>query len=86
MAVQEKLNFYTLSELTDSFNSGDLSPSEIVEYYLTNIQRYDSQVGAFQSTYSDLARIASKACDSSFSSGNRIGPFHGIPFVLKDIC
>ena len=84
--MQGKLNFYALSELSDSFRSGKLVPSEIVDYYLGNIERFDSKIGAFQSVYSESARSAAKACDLTIASGNHIGPFQGIPFVLKDIC
>ena len=73
-------------DLSYSFKKGDSKPSEIVEFCLNNIERLDPSIGAFQTVYSDSARMAGKASDLAFLSGNRIGPFHGIPFALKDIC
>lgn len=82
----QKSNYYTLSGLNHSYKCGDITSSEIVEYYLANIKKFDPKIKAFQSIYNKSALDAGKASDLAFSSGNRIGPFHGIPFVLKDIC
>ncbi|MDG2475050.1 MAG: amidase [Paracoccaceae bacterium] len=81
-----KTNFHSLFDLSHSFKKGDVKPSEIVELCLGNIEKLDSSLGAFQSIYSKSARLAAKASDLAFSSGHRLGPFHGIPFALKDIC
>ena len=86
MVGLRKSNYYSLLELNHSFKFGDITSSEIVEYYLSNIKKNDPKIKAFQDIYYKSALNAGKACDLAFSSGNRIGPFHGIPFVLKDIC
>jgi aspartyl-tRNA(Asn)/glutamyl-tRNA(Gln) amidotransferase subunit A len=36
--------------------------------------------------YTEDAMAAAEAADKALASGHRIGPFHGIPFGLKDIC
>ena len=82
----KKTNCYTLADLNQSFKMGKITSSEIVNYYLKNIKKIDPTIKAFQEVYYESAVNAGKACDLAFSSGNRIGPFHGIPFVLKDIC
>ena len=78
--------YYTLLGLNNSYKSGDITASEIVEYFISNIQKFDPKIKAFQTIYHKSALDAGKACDLAFSSGDRIGPFHGVPFVLKDIC
>jgi aspartyl-tRNA(Asn)/glutamyl-tRNA(Gln) amidotransferase subunit A len=42
-------------------------------------------LGSFQVVYADEALRAAQAADSAFATTGRIGPFHGIPFALKDI-
>ena len=50
------------------------------------IKRLDPTIGAYQALYEDEAMAAASAADKAFASGHRIGPFHGVPFGLKDIC
>lgn len=86
MQSQSKNKFYSLSDISASFKKGEIKPSEILEYYLKQIEEKDSSVQAFQSKYLDSALASGKSADLAMASGNLVGPFHGVPFVLKDIC
>ncbi|MGH1477727.1 MAG: amidase [Geminicoccales bacterium] len=78
--------YLSLAAVADAFQAGVLKPSAVVEAYLDRIARLDSKIGAFQIVYAKEARAAAEAADKAIASGHRIGPFHGIPFGLKDIC
>ncbi len=78
-------NFYSIDELSKSFQEGHFKPSEITEFYLNNIAKKDPEVQSYQEVYAESAILSAKVADQAISSGNRLGPFHGIPFVLKDI-
>ena len=86
MSEVSKNEYFGLSNLNYRFRKGEINPSELLEYYLNNIAKNNPKINAFQTVYADSARRAGRECDFAFNSGSRIGPFHGIPFALKDIC
>lgn len=75
----------SLTGLADAYRDGAVRPSAVVEAHLERIERLDPKIGAYQGVYADDARAAAEAADRAIASGHRVGPFHGIPFALKDI-
>lgn len=75
----------TIATLAAGYRDGSHSPVEAVEACLAAIATLDPKIGAWQAVYADEARAAAKAAEGAIRSGHRIGPFHGIPFALKDI-
>lgn len=78
--------YLSIADLAAAYQSGALRPSAVVAAHLDRIARYDPKIGAYQAVYADDAMAAAEAADKAIASGHRIGPFHGIPFALKDIC
>ncbi|MDH5354341.1 MAG: amidase, partial [Gammaproteobacteria bacterium] len=76
----------TIDSLSRGIQQGLVTPLAVVEAHLENIEKYDSKLGAFQTVFTDDALAAAAAATKAIASGHRIGPFHGIPFALKDIC
>ena len=74
-----------LTDLADAYRDGALRPSAVVEAHLDRIALLDPAIGAYQAVYADEACQAAEAADRALAAGHRIGPFHGIPFALKDI-
>ena len=68
-----------------AYSSGGTTATEVVDALLARIEAHDPKLGAFQVLYTDEARQAAGAADAAMRSGHRVGPFHGIPFALKDI-
>ena len=77
--------FMSITALSAAFRKGSLKPSDVVRSQLNRIAHLDPTLGSFQVVYADEALCAAQAADSAFATGGRIGPFHGIPFALKDI-
>jgi len=77
--------FQSAIGLVQAYRSGDARPSEVVDTLLSRIESLDGKLGAFQAVYADDARLAAEAADKAIRSGHQIGPFHGIPFALKDL-
>ncbi len=78
--------FPSLVALSKGFASGALKPSDVARDHLERITSLDGRIGAFQTVYSDDAIRMAEAADKLYEAGFPLGPFHGIPFALKDIC
>jgi len=86
MTIDPTDPFVSLAGLAEAYRTGAAKPSAVVAAHLARIARIDHKIGAYQVVYEDEARAAAEAADKAIASGHRIGPFHGIPFGLKDIC
>lgn len=77
--------FATATELAGAYREGTAKPTAVVETALERIAVHEQKLGAFETVYADEARQAAQAAELAMASGHRSGPFHGVPFVLKDI-
>ncbi len=77
--------FTQVHELAEAYRRGDTSPVEVVDSLLDRVERLEPKLGALQAVYAEEARQAARAAEAAIRSGHRIGPFHGVPFALKDI-
>lgn len=77
--------YTTIGAISGAYRTGSLSAAEFIEAQLDRIARLDPDIGAYQEVYADDARLAAEASDKARASGHRIGPFHGVPFALKDL-
>lgn len=76
---------HAATDLTRQFAAGSLTPSDAVAEVLATIDRLEPDLGAWQVVYGDAARRAAAAATEQQALGLRTGPFHGVPFALKDI-
>ncbi len=83
--MSDALAFATIPELATAYQEGRCGPVAMVDTFLARIERLDGRLGAWQAVYADEARRAAAGAEAAMASGHRIGPFHGIPFALKDI-
>ncbi|MFT4990507.1 MAG: aspartyl-tRNA(Asn)/glutamyl-tRNA(Gln) amidotransferase subunit A, partial [Acidimicrobiales bacterium] len=74
-----------VNALASDYDSGQSTPEEAVSELLATIDRLDSTIEAWQALYADEATAAAVAATKARAAGQRIGPFHGVPFALKDI-
>ena len=77
--------YASIVELSKALKKKSVLPSEIIEAQLTRIDAIDPKLGSYQTVYRDAALSAAKEADAAIAKNQRIGPFHGIPFALKDI-
>ena len=77
--------FATIPQLADAYRERVTDPVAVVERFLARIEELDPKLGAWQAVYAGEAREAAQGARAAMASGHRIGPFHGIPFALKDI-
>jgi len=75
----------SIAEAGQQIRSGALTPIELVERCLKQIDRYDEQVRAWVLVDEKGARRTAEELTKEAAAGNFRGPLHGIPLGIKDI-
>ncbi len=76
----------TLTEQAALLRSGQCSSREIVDAHLDRIARLDGKLHAYVEVYADAARQLADAADRARAAGLPLGPLHGLPICIKDLC
>src|SRR5215217_9490598 len=79
------LAWLTITEASELLRARKLSPVEYTRALLDRINRYDRTLNAFLRLTPDLALDDARRTETEITSGNWRGPFHGVPYGLKDI-
>jgi amidase len=66
--------------------SGALSAEEVVRHTIERIARLDPRLRAFASVRADEALREARAADACKARGDALGPLHGVPVAVKDLC
>ena len=72
------------AQLGRAVKAGQISPTEVVDYFARRIERRNPSINAFVYTKFDEARQAAKRLEARLAKGEDPGPFAGVPFGLKD--
>lgn len=77
--------FSSASDLARSIRSGAISPVEMVEVYLSRIDKHNDAVNAIVWRNDDEVRQAALAAEAALGSGGTLPYFHGVPMPIKDL-
>lgn len=80
--MQEKTG-QTVTDLGAGYRDGSLTPSEVLDACLREIQRLNPQLNAF-TALDGAAAEAARESDVRHQAGTPIGPLDGIPIAIKD--
>ncbi len=80
-----ELAFLTLAEAAELIRAKKLSPAEYTKALLAQIERHEPRFNAFIKLTPDLALKEAQAAEAEITAGRWRGPFHGVPYALKDI-
>ncbi len=75
----------TLVEVATRIASGDFSSEEVTQAAITKIEKVQSKLNCFISIEVESALRAAKDADKWRSSGQTLGPLHGVPLAHKDM-
>lgn len=78
-------DFLTIAKAAQLIQSGDLSPVELTEKLLRDIETFNPQLSAFITVTADLALAQARRAEKEIMAGRYRGPMHGVPFGLKDV-
>jgi aspartyl-tRNA(Asn)/glutamyl-tRNA(Gln) amidotransferase subunit A len=79
------LAWLTVAEAAGLLRGKKLSPVEYTKALIDRIDRYDGKLNAFLRFTPDLALEDARRAEAEIARGAWRGPFHGVPYGLKDI-
>lgn len=77
--------FSSAVSIAEAVRSRQVSPTEVVDLYLGRIDHYNGELNAFAWQSSEQVRDAAKAATRAVTTGEDLGPFHGVPLPIKDL-
>ncbi|MDN5798339.1 MAG: amidase [Intrasporangium sp.] len=75
----------TITQASVAIAAGELSPVELLDSAIGQIERYEDRVGAFATLTLDAAREAAQRTEAQIHASGPAGPLHGIPVGIKDL-
>ncbi len=79
-----KLYEYTVHELVDMLEKGEITSEELTKSYFERIKEKDSEVKAYVSLLEEEAIAKAKKVDEDRKAGKPVSKFAGIPIGIKD--
>ena len=74
----------SVTEIHDAMEDGAVTSEELTNAYIARIEAYDDELNSVIHL-NEAAPERARELDSRLEDGDRAGPLHGIPLVLKDI-
>jgi aspartyl-tRNA(Asn)/glutamyl-tRNA(Gln) amidotransferase subunit A len=82
--MDEELLNLTCKQLRDKIAAGAVTSVAACNEVFAQTEALDDKVGAYISTYKDLALEAAKTIDQKIAAGEPTGPLAGVPVAIKD--
>ena len=79
-----ELSKLTISELAPKIEAREVSPVEVTEAALAQIERLQPVVNGFITVLHEQARSQAREAEAAVARGDYRGPLHGIPIGIKD--
>lgn len=86
LAAEQPLHYQTLAEVADQIAAGDIDSVTVTQAMLARIRRLDPKLHAYYNVMEDYALEQAVAADEMRKLGKPIGPLHGVPIAVKDLC
>ncbi len=80
----DDLAFADATTLAGKIKNKEISSSELLEHYITRMDKYNPDINAIVCTQLDKARARAKAADEALARGEDWGPLHGLPMTVKE--
>jgi amidase len=72
------------TELAEAIRSKHVSSQEVIEAHLRRIEAVNGSINAVVIVVAEQALKAAKTADHAVADGADLGPFHGVPFTVKE--
>ena len=78
------IHFRSATSLACDLRTGEIGARELLEHFLTRIDRFNPALNAVIQEDRVGARSRADAADAARARGDRIGPLHGLPMTVKE--
>lgn len=75
----------SITELSQRYISGTVSPVEVVGQTLARIERLDPKLNSYLAVTAERALAHAARAEAEIRAGRGRGPLHGIPYAAKDL-
>ncbi len=83
---QDKAHFAELLEISKQIQSRQISSVEATQAQLKRIEQLDGSLKSYATVMADQALADAQAADKAIGAGHILGPLHGVPIAVKDLC
>lgn len=84
-SVADAASIASIAEIARAIRTGSLSPVQVMERCIAQVQALDGDLHAFAWFDAETARRAAHASEREIASGHWRGPLHGVPLGVKDV-
>ncbi|MGB6481401.1 MAG: amidase [Candidatus Sulfotelmatobacter sp.] len=77
------LNFLAAVSMAEQIRKKKISPIELVDAHLKQIEKLNPRLNAFVHVDAELARRAAEAAGAEVMRRKKLGPLHGVPISIK---
>ena len=85
MTQSDELAYVSATDLAARIRRRELSPVELLDAVVQRIEKRNPSVNALVFTAFDEARDRAKQAERALTSGEALGPLHGVPTATKDL-
>ncbi len=82
--TEAPLAYKPVTELAHLIRTRQLSPVDLVELYLQRIGEYDGVLRSYITVTPEIARQEAREAERRLTTGEELGPLHGVPLGYKD--
>lgn len=82
--IRDPLYYSSAAALASAIRRRRLSSEEVVQAFLKRIEEVNPKINAVVELVAEAALEKARLADASISSGDALGPLHGVPITLKD--
>jgi amidase len=72
------------TELAEAIRSRQVSSQDVIQAHLERIEAVNGSINAVVIVMAEQALKAAKTADRAVANGAVLGPFHGVPFTVKE--
>ena len=80
------LHYQTIAEVADRIAAKELSPVDLTTAMLDRIDQLEGQLTCYATLMADEAMASARRAEEEISTGKYMGPLHGVPIAIKDLC
>ena len=84
LTTATELRRMSATELAEAIRSRQASCQEVIEAHLRRIKAVNGSINAVVINLAEPALEAAKMAESAVVAGADLGPFHGVPFTVKE--